>query len=180
MCAAQESKFAGFLLGLKIYWSINTSCPRYARDGMSRNRTQEHKVPTFQKSIIFPSVIVSIFSPTLSSTIFHHCHNLLSSVTHPLSIPWWQTGQMEDLYRWGGSDHPYSDHQLEGRYKRKISNYQSGGSGIRSQKNHERISPCTIISSTWSTLPAEFVALHMYRPPSLWVTWDQIGNSCIA
>ena len=155
------------LLGLKIYWSINTSCPRYARDRMSRHWTQEKKVATFQKSKVtiyyhrhllkvlfsfsdsatynftnsikhlFPTLSQSIiiyhhllssppfinllnFSFSKSATynftnsIYHHCHNLLSSITHPLSIPWWQTGQMEGLYRWGGYDQPYSDHQLEG------------------------------------------------------------------
>ena len=32
------------------------------------------------------------------------------------------------------------------------------------------VTPWTIISSMWSTLPTEFVALHTYRPPSLYVT----------
>ena len=32
------------------------------------------------------------------------------------------------------------------------------------------VRPWTIISSMWSTLPTEFVALHTYRPPSLYVT----------
>ena len=128
------------LLGLNIYWSINTSCPRYARDRMSRHWTQEKKVATFQKSKVtiyyhrhllkvfscFPSVtVLPIISPTLSSiavTIYYHLSPTLFPFPGDRSHKWRSCtdGEVMILKPYSedqlerSSNHPYSTHQLEG------------------------------------------------------------------